>query len=342
MPIIDPFDFAPLGSFNRTHAYFMCTWMRCQYQSDNGNALWDDKIAALMGASNFQVFPHLEEEGFFYPRTDVAAIPGRSTVTMVRGTSVFPDEIIAEIQAADLWTQEPWAGRVGRYFGIVATRTLSRISTALQTQGLFAGHSLGGAIADMIGLGGSKFFTAGAPREGDGTYANSRPAPLKLRLVNNGDPVPLIPFSSATPLDFLDLEVPFFIWSHFFRHWGQKRVLWEDGTTTYPPHQDQSHLLEGAQLTVEFIRGGADKHYAPEYCRRLRLGFPLAFPAIKPDSDFPGLFELDAINFDLNIVEEQEPWEIGGDLSSGIPTTRRVPVPPGRLPNTDPYQFLCR
>lgn len=338
MPFIDPFDFSPLGIFNRLHAYMMATWMRVQYEWDTGNAFLDNQIAALIGAEDFQVIPHLREGAFIYPRMDVATIADNRRVVMVRGTSVLYDEVFAEITFSGQVNLAPWLGRVTFYFATVAARSFDRLPN-LPNGWLAAGHSLGGAIVSLMGVhGAEKYFTCGQPREGDGTYANSRPSPLKLRIANSGDPIPLTPFSTAGPLDFLDLG-PFSL-GIFNRHWGQKRVLWPDGSTTYPPQEDRNPLIESSQLTVAFLRNGFNIHLAPEYCRRLRLGFPLEFPMTKPDADWPGLFELDQINADLNIGDLLQ-WDIPGTPSQGIPVTRRQPVPPGQSPNTDPYQFLC-
>lgn len=342
MPVIDPFGFSPLGSFNSLHAYMMCTWMRVLYMSREGDPDFDPQIAAIMGATNFQVIPHLDENGFIYPRTDVATLSNGKKVVMIRGTSILPDELIAEIGLSGLVTQSPWLGRVSQYFSIVAGRTFTRIPF-LGTSWMIAGHSLGGAIASMVGVhGAEKYFTAGQPREGDGTYAASRPTPFKLRLTNQNDPVPHVPHTTATEWDYLDLDIPLFLLSQNYRHWGIRHHLWSDGTLTLPPQIDPNELQDQNESLNDLINGNAIvTHLAPEYCRRLRLRIPLAFPAIKSDPDFPMIVELDSLNFDLNIYEELDPWEIDGRGGSGIPVERRQPVPPRQLPNTDPYQFLC-
>lgn len=345
MPIlIDPFAFNPAGSFDTMHAYFMCSWMRAQYVNGAGDSTYDDVIKAVCGATGFQVFPHFTDGDYIFPRTDILTLPGERAAVMIRGTSVLPGEAIAETVYSDLVSGAPWLGRQSRYFRVVAVRRWLNIGTSLPAQWIIGGHSLGGAIAGLIGINGaSKYFTAGSPREGDGTYANSRPTPLKLRLTTSGDPIPLVPFSSNSVLDQLNVDMPLFPAAQFYRHWGIRHHLWADGSLTLPPHRDRNIVLEATEFLVNAALEGIVNHYAPAYCYRLRLAIPIAFPATKPDLDFPGIVELDNLNRGLNERGNAEPWAISGRPGAGIPVSRRPPLPPEFKPgiDPDPYQFHC-
>lgn len=342
MPTIDPFNFSPLGIFDSLHAYALCTWLRIQYWGDEGNSFYDNRIASIFGATDFQVLPRQVDGLFTYPRTDLATLGDGRRVVMIQGTNDVTNELVSEIFVSGLVHLDEWQGRVSNYFGLVARQTWSRLPV-ISTQWMIGGHSLGGAIAGLVGVhGAAKYFTAGQPREGDGVYADSRPNPTKLRLTNQRDPIPFVPRSSGTFLDFFDIDLPLGPLAQNYRHWGIRHHLWPDGSLTLPPNADSSELSGQQQSLNDLVSDiTIPNHLAPEYCKRLRQRIPLQFPATKPDSDFPQIDNLDSLNFDMNAGDNLEQWVRAGPLPSGIPTTRRPPVPPGVPPNTDPYQFLC-
>lgn len=350
--LIDPFDFAPLGAFNYLHAYLMCTWMRAQYHSDAGNPAYDDVIKSVIGALTFSVSAHRQVGGNIYPRIDVALIPGRPAVVMVRGTSIIPDELFSEISRSDLVHSAPWAGSVSNYFSLVATEAYQRVQMFLDPNWLAAGHSLGGAIACMMGQNGAaKYFTAGSPREGNAIYANSRPTPVKLRITTAGDPVPYVPFSSGTPFDLFDVNLGNFIINQNYKHWGVRKVVQTDGSVIFPPDEERDATLlsmrgivsGGTRFLLQILSDGANIHLAPTYCFRLRIGIPFVFPVREPVVDFPGLFELDTLNATLNADRPpRDNWSNIKGLKGEPPQiTRRSPSAPEVPPNLDPYQFIC-
>lgn len=309
MPLIDPFAFTPAGAFDRLNAYFYCTWMRVHYYDNFPSG--DQAIRDLVGATDSHRFNEILP---FLPRVDVLEIADQGGLVLVRG-STANSQLLREVLGSSLLPGDPhWEGNISSFFIRAAVEVWDRIQSVVPNTWISCGHSLGGAIASLIGINGaSKYFTAGAPKEGDGIYSLSRPNPLKLRLTNAHDPTPLIPASTNTFQDFLNLPAPF-PGANSYRHWGIRQHLWIDGSATMPP--DENSPLELLTFAIEAIETGiwVDFHYAPEYCRRIRLGIPIAFPSVAHDDDFPGLYELDQLNVEMNVDDEVN-WNVLGTVS---------------------------
>jgi len=346
MPTIDPFNFQPLGPFNDLTAYFLLTWIRAQYHGDAGNAEYDNEVKRIAGATEFRVFPHEEIADpltgrFFFPRTDLMTLPDGRQCVLVRGTTRTPDELIAEATGSNLVTDPLYQGLVSSYFRTVAQQTYNRLPV-MAPGWLVVGHSLGGAIASMVGIhGAAKYFTVGQPREGNGIYADSRPSAFKLRLTTQTDPVPRIPFSSGGYQDYLDIEPPSFLVSARYRHWGIRHHLWPDGSMTLPPGQETPQGEDALGFASDALADGFLIHLAPTYVFRCRQRLPFIFPYGKIDADFPMIADLDNLNLALNAADNIT-WDIPGRPKFARPPfVGNKPIPPGVLPNTDPYQFLC-
>lgn len=345
MPVIDPFDFAPLGPFPYLTAYAIGTKLKSMYLTDDDPAK-DALIAAVFGATT-QIFPHQEELGYIYPRTDVLTLGDGRKAVFVRGTTVIPQELAHQVVLSNLVHVEPWMGRVSQYNAIVANRNFNRLP-AFPSDWCTFGHSLGGAIAALMTIRGAvKCMTFGQPREGDLTYANSRPSPSKLRITNVGDPVPTVPRGDDSFLGDTDIDVgnPIFVFSEFYRHWGIRRTLFADGTIVLPPF-DENNVEPTEELRpsiVAFLEEGAlNHHLMDEYCRRIRISIPVAFPAVAPvHPDFPQLAELDSLNAALNAEHGFAQWQIDGTARKIFPFTLSPPLKPFPPPG-DTYQWRCQ
>lgn len=313
MPLIDPFAFTPIGAFDRLNAYFYCTWMRVHYYDfyEGGDAAIRDLVGATDSHRFNEILP-------FFPRVDVLTIGETGSLVLVRGTTdniQLAQEVILSnlVPAGDFGD-----GQISSFFREAALRVWEAIEDQVLDTWVSVGHSLGGALASLISANGAaKILTAGAPKEGNGSYAVSRPTPLKLRITNAHDPTPLIPLTTGTVFDFLPLQLPVGL-NNAYRHWGIRRHLWNDGSVTMPP-DDRSSLNDLKFFWEAFETGiWVDYHYAPEYCRRVRLGIPITFPAAAHDDDFPGLYELDQLNLAMNEDDEVD-WNVSGNVAGNGP-----------------------
>lgn len=319
MALINPFSFTPIGPFDRMNAYFYTTWIRIQY------ANWidgDEAIQDLVGATGWI---DIEEELPLLPRVNVLTCPS-GKIVLIRG-STSNIQVLQEVNNSGTVAVEPWPGTISRFFRDSAREVSLRVSGSVEGDWIAAGHSLGGAIAGLISIhGATKVFTAGQPREGDGAYAIARPSPSKLRLTNQNDPTPHIPLSSGTALDFLAIPLPAPV-AQTYRHWGIRKHLWQDGTVTMPGEETSGldgNLLD--ELARSPFSGIFDNHYQNEYARRVRSGIPVEFPAEFPDVDFPGLYELDQLNLQLNADDGITNWQ--GSSGLILPPSLPVFLPP--------------
>lgn len=310
MAIINPFDFDPAGSLDRLHAYFMVTWMRINYCGPGD--LYRNQIYELIGtdAGNVHTLEGL-------PRVDVVVIPGTGSVVQIRGTITNFPELVEEILFSNLEGFEPWTGQVSRYFASVANQVWPFIEDNKTDPFMTMGHSLGGAIAGLISqFGATRVFSAGAPREGNQDYANSRNNGIYLRLTNPNDVVPKVPiWFGAGPRGQHGVVMLYqlLVENDVYWHWGTRIQLAPDGSSSRPTEAGVWNFELGEYL-IEAIRTGnwGTDHETGEYARRLRAGIPVPFPAPNVDLDFPGLQTLDAINLDVN-NEEGTVWEVSTD-----------------------------
>jgi hypothetical protein len=148
---------------------------------------------------------------------------------------------------------------------------------------VYAGHSLGGALAVVLAAIGNRVspqgeqtcITFGAPRSGGIAFDRQTHVPHITRWMNSDDPVPLVPptVSQCPPLalvttldhlrDFADQ-----------RHLEGGQQLNPDGTLTetiLPTVASISPTTDLAAWLVSLYRGTTSPHQTPEYRRRLAL-----------------------------------------------------------------------
>jgi len=340
MPIT-PFTFNPAGPFDRLNAYFFCTWMRISYFGEPSPNR--DQLRDLVGADEVVI-----HEGNGVQHTEVANIPGQGALVFVRGTD---DNLllIRQILARQQIDSDDHEGAVHGLHLQLSTAVWDAIQNSLPPVWTAAGHSLGGAIADLISdFGATRLFTAGCPRVGNLEYALSRNSAMHLRLTNAEDIVARIPLSSGSDF-FDDLGLPpipaiGFPGQEFFRHWGTRINLFSDGTATRPPEVNSLLDLTGA---LDAARGNPAgvlvNHFVHEYTRRVRSQIPIRFPADVPDDEIVGLFELDQINESLN-DQGGVTWEIDGRESFSLLRLLRImnrQYLAQSQPGSGDYPFLC-
>lgn len=319
MALINPFSFTPIGPFDRMNAYFYMTWIRIHY------ANWIDGDEAIIDLVDATGWVDIEEELPIVPRVTVMT-NATGSIVLVRG-STSNIQVAQEVNNSGTVSVAPWPGTISRFFRDSAIAVWERVQNHVQPNWIAAGHSLGGAIAGLISIhGAAKVFTAGQPREGDGAYAIARPSPSKLRLTNANDPTPHIPLSSAAHLSHLAIPLPAPI-ARTYSHWGVRKHLWQDGTVTMPGEESTGTLLNLIILLgASASEGIFSQHYEPEYARRVRSGIPVEFPAEFPDVDFPGLYELDQLNLQLNADDGITNWQ--GSSGLILPPSLPVFLPP--------------
>lgn len=142
----------------------------------------------------------------------------------------------------------------------------------------FTGHSLGGALATLAtwyspALRNAACYTYGAPRAGDPALNQHYRTPV-YRIVNGGDPVPMVPPSGwvkdvakfvlrLLPLPYLNHAVSWVINRQGYRHFGDQRYLsiaQETVQGEFPGLKMQMNLtgLERyLSILKRYIRGGA-------------------------------------------------------------------------------------
>lgn len=198
---------------------------------DGSKLLWQAKLAALaysnaVAINGTGVLPGGEwvedldsdsasAEGLVLHR------PGGETITIFRGTEPLELKDYFTDVRVNLAVQNGFPGRV--HAGFLDAILDTPIPLARRDEhATFIGHSLGGALAllagvEWIGFGGkAEVVTFGQPRVGDKVFATAvetliAKGKLELtRIVNDGDPIPLLP---TTP----------------FRHAGEERLLGPDG-----------------------------------------------------------------------------------------------------------------
>jgi len=340
--MINPLDFDPAGPLNYRLAYMMCTWSRLVYRSPVGeNAAHYDTLKTVIGADEWIYL--FEQDLGVLPiavlRVDIARGPW-GTATFCRGTATF-EQLVNELLISGLVPGNPfWTGNVNQYFYVSAINTFSQIQGHLSGPWLSCGHSLGGSVAGLmsfLGPGATRVWSNGAPREGDQTYVDSRNNAIYLRLVNTGDPVPLVP-PSGTFVGPFDTP-PILNIGH--RHWGYRHLLWMNATETISSDQGLGTFFEAIPTGVQVFT--SVYHLMDAYTFRVRLGIPVSYPLLEPHPLFPDVYELDQINRQLNSTDGTG-WNFGVSprvFSLPPPRPVPIPVPPYRPDPPNDIEFPC-
>lgn len=342
MPAIDPFTLNPVGPFDRLLSYWFATWLRVQYYTDGWPA-GEGTIRDLAGGTDYQIFAEVAPKT---PRIDVIVLPGGKAIAAIRGTTMA-NQLALEILGAGLVTFPPFPGRVSQFFASETTLAWLRIGHLLDGQWIACGHSLGGALAGMISYRPEnpayRIWSMGAPREGNLEYSLARPSPAYLRLTNAHDLVSLIPASTSTFADSLAIDTQLIWTGVFYRHWGVRVNLWPDTSANRPEEistpSEITNFLGNQIASLELI---PSTHNTSEYGRRIRGGIPVRFPATMPDVDFPGLFELDNLQLEMNQDDGIE-WTVDGRNAVSLPNAGLLPpvAPWGPLIEPERTYYRC-
>lgn len=321
--MLDPFALDPPGPLDRVLGYWWATGIRLSYHPTRLDLL--DQLAAVAGGGGSRRLDVADPSGLV-PGLLVSDLPAGRRVVYVQGTTA------RQQWAMHLLTSQlsAWEGAGRISAGLLLTARVVWAAVGPSVIGrvwAVGGHSFGGGVsAALPGLAGAErpslLVDLGSPRTGDLEYAAAQTRP-RLRLTADGDPIPALPPSTGTFLDELPAWVPswFDLGPVFFRHWGSRVHLYSDGSTLRPA--ESQTVAEAATLLRGVLAGEADwaaAHHPGTYCRRIRQGIPVGFPAAVPDPDFFGLEQLDALAVTLNQIEAT-PWPVTAD-----------PAPPVGLP----------
>jgi pimeloyl-ACP methyl ester carboxylesterase len=171
------------------------------------------------------------------------------------------------------------AGKVHSFFGACAANILTRIGPSVGAaltgrRVVFLGHSLGGAVVQCLAAAVGPvvprlILTAGSPRVGNRTFADSFAPGELFRIENSDDPIPSIP-----PVLWVGpgsvFPVPGFGLPDVYVHAGEHITVLPDGRWTFgfSPRDSVLRILAvlGGRLSVS--------HTAQEYARRNRYREP--------------------------------------------------------------------
>lgn len=334
--MLDVFDVRPDGPLDRLQAYWYATLCRVAYLPDPQQEL--AALADMAGGSLFGFFPSTDP---LVRGLAVLSFPGARGVVCIVGTNQAV-EYLAQAAGSVLTQANPWPGSVGFFWQRVARETWHEAIELIVPLGgwIATGHSMGGGVAAMMPFLATPSPLAivdfGSVRTGDAGHAAAQTTP-RLRITNQGDPVPLLPLSTNTFLDqtpiilqeiFFPFNVPIPYPPLYYRHWGSRVHLWLEGDSSRPVETwTPSEVLQLASFPVN--QGIDANHRMAEYARRLRAGIPVSFPAQAADVDYPEVENLDHINNILNIAAEVTWWftPIGG-AARNIPTFPPLGVDP--------------
>lgn len=296
MANLDPFGLNPSsGTVDYFTAYWYAALSQATYFSPSGTQF---QLFNLAGAT---ALIRLELPGLSIPYVDMALFPGSRAVSVVVGTRFF-QEFVNQAFGAILVSAPEWPGLVASYWSGLALLLWAEILNVASANGVtsiaFAGHSQGGAIAQLLpqlcndapGLATACVCTFGCPRSGNVVFADSQTNNY-LRVTNEGDPVHLLPAAVSTPLDQFLWLVPG-INLNSYKHWGTRVHFSSEGQSAFAfelPTWATAYaaLLETARATSSWF----DSHYIASYARRIRRNIPGAMGAVNPD--YPGLQDLD-------------------------------------------------
>jgi len=254
-------------------------------------------LCAVAGGSTVQrlTFPIPLPNAVF-----VFTFPGPRFVVIVNGTTDNRQHLMSAIGSL-IRGQAPWPGRVNTFFStaasVITARVLATIGPLNPVEIVFVGHSLGGAVAQLLACLAwpwpcSGVWTIGQPRVGDAGFAAAWSTPAD-RYTSAGDPVPMLPPN----VNALMNQSLFNIWPQqllSYQHVGQRFHLYPTGRIEELPEaptwdEANAYLVSAATSSTGWIGAHDSKRYA---CR-IRRGIPVPWRTVDPE--WPGLKQVDDI-----------------------------------------------
>lgn len=294
MPAIQPFNLAPSDPPDVFTAYWRAVLLAAGYLHDNAATL--SAVAGLVGATAVTTLafqPPLPDRAY------VIVFPSGALVS-VNGTTQL-GQFVVQTTGAILQINPFGAGRVNSYDYLAAIAVLAGVSGVLTSLNpprvLYIGHSLGGAVAQMLAQSPQAWpvvgsWTMGQPRVGTAEWAAGYHQAAE-RYTTVGDPVPSIPPSRNPLIDATAMVAwPFFPQS--YEHTGTRRHVDADGTIATLP--ELPSWIEGTDYLNSVVLGQTGwfgAHSTATYAGRIRQAIPV--PWLGTDPAWPLVGALDAL-----------------------------------------------
>jgi pimeloyl-ACP methyl ester carboxylesterase len=301
VPLITPLALPAAPNTDRLSAYWRAALCRAGYGATGASV---EPLADLAGALATLRVPLPSP----WPSAAyLMAWPGGQVLVLINGTTV-PQQYVAAVAGGLPAALPPWAGLVHLYFGFAAAAVWAAVSPVLAalapTQVSYLGHSLGGAVAQLLATRPQPWplgycWTMGQPRVGTAAWAATLTVPAE-RWTAAGDPVPLLPPARDPLIDatFLpDWPIP----PLSFAHVGRRLHLAPSGLISEPG--EAGSWQEGTTALLASLQAGtawADAHASDAYACRLRAGLPVKWAV--PLVDWPQVAPVDVILRDLGTV----------------------------------------
>lgn len=189
----------------------------------------------------------------FFSRCRIG-ITSQHVIVVISGTENAL-QLLSEVLVSEQQEFPEWTGQVLTYFGVSAQLLLADIRQTVTDRKagrmlVCVGHSLGGALAQLVGRRLSnetgmklRCFVFGTPRVGDSVYTQLWHTGELVQLQNVGDPVPGVPPTTWTGTAKF-WPVPFALPSTGeYRHAGEEVGLSAPGVVSLPPNLDLTETI---------------------------------------------------------------------------------------------------
>jgi pimeloyl-ACP methyl ester carboxylesterase len=234
MPLVQPLILEPSPAIDRVSAYWRAACCLSGYRPAGGPI---QALATLAGGGT------VTRLGLPLPWPDAVyywPITGGGVVVLINGTTSIAQYALGVLLATPV-NSPPFSPRVHPFFAAAALQVRAVLFPALLSLGggtvFYMGHSLGGAVAQLLAGITQPWSVAGAwsmgqPRVGTASWVTAQTAPAE-RWTNQGDVVPLLP-PSVNPL--VDLSfLPFWTPQPLsYLHRGRRIHVWPSGEISDP------------------------------------------------------------------------------------------------------------
>jgi pimeloyl-ACP methyl ester carboxylesterase len=294
MSAVLPFTVAAAGAPDPMTAYWRCLCCAAGYLTDNAATL--RALSLLVGATAVQPVE------FPTPLPDIVYVVlfTGGVMVLTNGTTQ-PQQYLVQAAGALLQVSPYGPGQVNSYDLLAALAILATLAPILEglapAQVIYVGHSLGGAVTQLLAQRPQSWpvvgaWSAGQPRVGTRVWSQAY-SPATERYTTPGDPVPMIPPSSNPLVDAT--FSPFWpIVPASYEHAGIRRYVFPDGEIGNPP--EFPSWVEASLYLQDTVIGGTGwygAHSPKTYAARIRQGIPV--PWLGTDPDWPLIGQLDLL-----------------------------------------------